>query len=253
MLLRVAVQHAGAPEIFRSLQGEGPMAGQLRSFIRLSGCNLACRWCDTAYTWNWAGAGHVHEQDAPGLPHQFEPAKEMLKLGVDAAAEQILALQAPGLVVTGGEPMLQREGVLLLAQRLKAAAPSLRLEMETNGTIAPSVELAALFDLVVVSPKLRHSGNETALAQPLESLGAFASLPQAVFKFVARQRRDVLEALDLAATLSLEPQRVWIMPKGITPAELDTCLQGIGPAVLEFGCNLSDRLHIRLFGEARGT
>jgi len=253
MQMKLARQDDGGPEIFRSFQGEGPMAGRVRTFIRLSGCNLACRWCDTAYTWNWAGSGREHEQDAPGRPHQFDPAHEMLKLDLKEALERVLALPAPGVVVTGGEPLLQRDAVLRLGAGLKARAPALSLELETNGAIAPPPGLAELFDLVVASPKLRHSGNDLALALNRDSLAALARLPQAVFKLVAASAADVAEAADLMRTLGVAGERVWIMPKGVTPLELERHTQAIWPSVLALGFQLSERAHIRLFGNSRGT
>lgn len=229
------------------------MVGRVRTFIRLAGCNLACRWCDTAYTWNWIGAGHAHERDRPGRRHQFDPAREMRKLAVEDAAERVLALAAPGVVVTGGEPMLQRDALLALGRRLKEAKPTLRLEMETNGTLTPSLELAALFDLFVVSPKLGHSGNSAERALPRLSLETFAGFEQAVFKLVAQSREDVAEAASLMQSLGVAADRVWIMPKGATPAELQTHVEAIWPSVLDRGFQLSERGHIRLFGNRRGA
>lgn len=253
MQLRLARLANGEPEIFRSLQGEGPMAGRPRAFIRLSGCNLHCRWCDTAYTWNWRGQPFAHERDAPGAPHQFEPAAEMLKLSVEEATAQLLALEAPGVVITGGEPLLQRAAVIALARRLKTLRPKLAVEIETNGTIAPGPALAGLTALFCVSPKLGHSGNDPATALPPASLEAFAALAQAVFKPVAARPEDVLEIAVLMAELGVAPERVFVMPKGTTSAELSACAQAIRDAVLAAGFGFSDRLHIHLFGEARGT
>lgn len=72
-----------------TFQGEGPSAGTPAVFIRLSRCNLACSWCDTKYTWDWA---------------HYDPRKESARLGVTDLAEWALSLP-PGLVViTGGEP-----------------------------------------------------------------------------------------------------------------------------------------------------
>lgn len=244
--LKLARLESGAPEIFLSFQGEGPMAGQARCFIRLSGCNLQCRWCDTPYTWNWEGSPHEHEDGV-----KFSVAKEVAQLSVEQAANQIDALPAPGVVITGGEPMMQRKGLLALARRLKADRPQRRLEIETNGSYAPSDGLNALIDLYSVSPKLAHSGNDPEMIS--DALERFAPISSAAFKFVAQSAADVERVAKITAPWEIAPERVWIMPEGRSVGAIDLALAAIWPAALEHGFNLSDRLHIRLFGDRRGT
>jgi 7-carboxy-7-deazaguanine synthase len=252
MQLNVARTETGEPEIFRSIQGEGPMAGRVRAFVRLSGCNLHCVWCDTAYTWNWRGAGFVHERDAPGAPHKFDPAREMAKLDVEEVAARIGALASAGVVVTGGEPLLQRDGVAALATLLRAQHPELQLELETNGSIAPT-GLAALFDLFVVSPKLAHSANDPAIALNRDMLGVFADIPHACFKLVARTPDDVAAAAALMRDLEIAPARVFIMPEGTTSEALRDRAALLAPAALAASFNFTDRLHVHLFGARRGV
>jgi 7-carboxy-7-deazaguanine synthase len=247
MQLNLARNDDGDPEIFRSIQGEGPMAGRERTFIRLSGCNLHCRWCDTAYTWNWEGTPFAHDS-AP----KYAPAREMVKLTIADAAERMLALPAEGVVITGGEPMMQREGVAALIDALKAAAPGVLIEMETNGAIAPNTALAARVDLFVVSPKLEHSGNDAALALKPETLTAFAALAHAHFKFVCQTPDDVEAAAAIAARHAIPAARVSIMPQGIASETLRTRMLALRPAAHAHGFAISDRLHIHKFGHKRG-
>lgn len=253
MQLNLARNDAGEPEIFRSIQGEGRNAGRVRTFIRLSGCNLHCLWCDTAYTWNWIGSAFAHQRDKPGKPYKFDPAAEMAKLDVAEAARRIALLPAEGVVITGGEPMMQRAAVLELARALKAASPAPMIEIETNGAIAPGAELTAMVDLFMVSPKLAHSGNDPAIALNRAALAAFADAPHAAFKFVAREASDLTVVAALAAELNLPPARIYVMPEGATSKELIERGRALAPIVLMHGFNYTDRLHIHLFGEARGV
>ncbi len=247
MQINLARNDECAPEIFRSIQGEGPMAGRERTFIRLSGCNLHCAWCDTAYTWNWEGSPFRHESGV-----KYRPAEEMVKLSVAEAAARVLALPAEGVVITGGEPMLQRAALIGLIEALHAGAPGLRIEMETNGSIAPDAQLAAQVDLFVVSPKLAHSGNDAALALKPEALAAFAALPHAHFKFVCQTPADADAVAVLAAQHNIPPPRVSLMPEGISSGAIRARLPPLAEAARAHGFSVSDRLHIHQFGQKRG-
>ena len=244
--LKLARDEMGAPEVFLSLQGEGPMAGRRRAFIRFSGCNLHCRWCDTAYTWNWLGTPHEHED-----PVKFKPAEEVARVSLAEARRLVNAAPAPGVVITGGEPMMQGRALLALARALRADRPERRLEIETNGSYAPSPELADLIDLFMVSPKLAHAGVDASLAP--EALARFAEFEQAAFKFVVRTAQDVEAVARLADTAAIGRERVWVMPEGRTAEAIDRSWAAVAPSALEFGFNMTDRLHIRLFGRKRGT
>ena len=102
MTLVLATDDTGGPEIFASVQGEGPSAGEPTAFMRLSRCNLACVWCDTAYTWHFDGDERPHRSG-----ETFDRKANQVTLEVEDVADRILALGQRRLVVTGGEPMLQ--------------------------------------------------------------------------------------------------------------------------------------------------
>ena len=134
-------------EIFDSLQGEGYWTGTPMTFVRLAGCNapdlgLDCvRWCDTPGSWD-------------------PLCGELL-----SAAAIVERARFPRLCLTGGEPLLQAEGVAELVA--EAHRRGLRMHLETNGTIAPPSAAAGsaegsdadgsdeseAFDWTVVSPK----------------------------------------------------------------------------------------------------
>jgi len=251
--LKLACTSPGVAEIFRSIQGEGPNSGRLRTFVRLSGCNLQCAWCDTPYTWNWHGTPWPHVADGPDAPSKFDPARESVELSVDEVAERVAQLPAEGVVITGGEPLVQMRALTALIERLREQAPSRLVEIETNGTLAPSAALAGLVDLFMVSPKLENAGNRPGAAIRARALAAFAELPTAAFKLVAATPDDVNEAARLAATLGIEPTRVYIMPLGTDSGTLNRIGASIIGAVIDNGFNYSDRLHVHLFGDTRGT
>lgn len=244
----LARDDSGAPEIFRSIQGEGPKAGLPRTFIRLSGCNLHCVWCDTAYTWNWRDTPFKHERD-----QKFDRAAESIKLSIDEAAALAASRASEGFVITGGEPLMQRGVLPALIDALKAASPGSAIEFETNGSIAPPQALIERTDLFVVSPKLAHSGNPAMIALKSDVLNAFAALTSAVFKFVARTENDVLIASILAEEYGVEAARVYIMPEGADGETLSAHTRAIAPAVSAHGFKLAPRLHIEMFGAKRGV
>jgi 7-carboxy-7-deazaguanine synthase len=252
-VLNLARNDAGEPEIFRSVQGEGPNVGRVRTFIRLSGCNLHCVWCDTAYTWNWRGSTFLHVRDRAAHPHKFDPAEEMAKVSVAEASALVAAHGSGGVVITGGEPLLQRDAVARLIDALRAAMPGVLIEIETNGSIAPGATLAARVDLFMVSPKLAHSGNDSAIALNEAAIGAFAALEQACFKFVARTVEDIEAIATLTGRFGIAAQRTYVMPEGTDSATLIARGRALIDAALAHGFNYTDRLHIHLFGDRRGV
>ncbi len=247
-----AGEEPGEPEIFCSIQGEGITAGERRIFLRLSGCNLACSWCDTAYTWNWQGTPFRHERDRPDTPHKFSRRKEVIKTTTDEVARKALAYSAPGFVITGGEPLLQRLAVADLIRKLRAARPDAFVEIETNGTIDPGSTLWPLVDQFNVSPKLAHSGMPASKALKPSVLRAFNTFQNAWFKFVARNGADITAIEALAARLGLDRKRLLVMPEGTDSKLLQARLDQLRPICQARGLILSDRLHIHAFGNRRG-
>ena len=237
MTLTLATTTSGEPEIFASFQGEGASAGQPCTFVRLSRCNLACRWCDTDYTWNFK----THDRAA-----------NQIKLAETEAAARIIAADAEHtkrLVITGGEPLLQAPALA----RLLTLLPGWHIEVETNGTVVPPPALAPRIDQWNVSPKLAHSGNEPALAIRTPAVAAFAANPRAFFKFVIAEPQDLSEVLALTAAHALPPAHIFLMPEGRDSEMLRARLGWLGPLAATHGFRLSDRLHIHAFGDTRGT
>jgi organic radical activating enzyme len=248
MPLTLATIAPGQPEIFASIQGEGPTAGEPALFVRLSRCNLACRWCDTAYTWRFEGDARPHRDDV-----HYARADNQVVLSEADVAERILALGGERLVVTGGEPLLQAGPLARMLALLKVARPALHVEVETNGTVCPPGPLDELVDQYNVSPKLGHSGNARDLAQVPERLAAFAADARAFFKFVVAAPDDLAEVAALQQAYAIAAERLFVMPEGTDSASLRERTAWLAGLAAERGWRTSDRAHIHRFGDTRGT
>jgi organic radical activating enzyme len=244
-VLVLATTAPGEPEIFASLQGEGPSQGKPCAFVRLSRCNLGCVWCDTAYTWRFAGDERPHRSGS-----FFERKANQVTLSEEDVARRIAALGQPRLVVTGGEPLLQAAA---LARMLALLPEGIKVEVETNGTVAPPPALDALVSQYNVSPKLAHSGNPAELALPPERLADWAATPRAAFKFVIAEPADVAEVLALAEAHAIPHARIWLMAEGTDSGTLHARERWLAQLCLNHGLTLSGRLHIELYGDTRGT
>jgi 7-carboxy-7-deazaguanine synthase len=226
-------------EVFDSLQGEGPAAGRPATFVRLGGCNLACAWCDTPYSWDG-----VH----------FSLRDEITPRPV---AELVAAAHRPLVILTGGEPLLHT-GSAGFAELLSALADlGHEVHAETNGTIAPTGPATDLVGLFVVSPKLPHAradANRRTRAINPAVLAAFAALDgHAVLKVVVRNREDCELALALAASTGFPPDRLWVMPEGTTPKTLTDRWPPVASWAAAAGVNACTRLHVLAWGDTRGT
>lgn len=225
----------GGPELFASVQGEGASMGVPSTFVRLAVCNLRCSWCDTAYTWDWT---------------RYDRASHVLPMAPGEIAARVQALPPRNLVVTGGEPLLQRRQLRPFLEAVRAAG--FRIEMETNGTVAPG-ELGPLVDQFNVSPKLAHSGNEGLARIRPAALEAFVAHPGAWFKFVVQGEADLAELEALRERFAIAPGRVILMPEGRTAAELTERGRALAEWCVARGYRFSTRLHIYLWGDRRGV
>ena len=214
------------------------------AFVRLSRCNLACVWCDTAYTWHFEGDNRPHRID-----ETYDRKANQVTLEVADVAQRIAALGQDRLVITGGEPLMQGGSLAELAEAL----PDMAIEIETNGTTKAPVRLDIRVDQFNVSPKLSHSGNPAELALIPERLDAYATDPRAFFKFVIAAPSDVDEVLSLHERYRFRPGHVFLMPEGTDSATLRGREAWLSELCVQHGFRMSDRLHIHLYGDTRGT
>ncbi len=244
---------AGRPEIFHSIQGEGKNTGVPSVFVRTSLCNLHCIWCDTDYTWNWIGTKFPHINDNKPGYKKFDKREWIAECDIASVADQIAAFRCTNIILTGGEPMLQQPALTALVHVLRAQSPAYRIEVETNGTLVPAPDFDAVIDQYNVSPKLANSGNVRRLREKPAALRFFAQSLKANFKFVLSEQKDLQEVIDLAATYSIPPEKIWLMPEGTNAAALAKRRKWLVEVCKANDFRYSDRLHIQIWGSKKGV
>jgi len=222
-------------EVFTSIQGEGIWAGVPSTFVRVSGCNLRCVWCDTPYA-SWEPEG---------------PVRDVAEIVGDVRLAGVRHV-----VVTGGEPMLF-EPTVVLTQQLKAAGHV--ITVETAGTVFRKLPC----DLMSISPKLANStppessgwaARHEETRKDLEPLRRLIDTYDVQLKFVLTSESDADQVDELLARLPHVPvDRVLVMAEGVTSAVQHTRMKELAPVCLRKGWRLSPRLHIDLFGNKKGT
>ena len=225
-------------ELFHSIQGEGKLAGVPSVFVRASGCNLRCVWCDTPYA-SWDPEGD------------------------DVAVEEILRrvheFGAKYVVVTGGEPMIMPD-IVPLCEALESAGH--HVTIETAATVYKPVPLA----LASLSPKLSNStpwqrdGGRVAEGHERQRLTipvvqqCIDASPDLQLKFVVASERDLDEIDALLKQLrNWSPADVLLMPEGTDAATLRSRAGWIGDVCKRTGFRYCPRLHVELYGNTRGT
>ncbi len=224
-------------EIFRSLQGEGRLTGTDSVFVRTSGCNLRCRYCDTPYA-SWYPEGE--------------------DLSVEEIVGCVVRLGADHVVITGGEPMLFAE-IVPLTQRLRALG--LHITIETAGTLFLPVEC----DLLSISPKLSNSDPDPtvhprwaqrhrASRQAVEVIAQLLDRYDYQLKFVVDTLEDCQEAEEFLARLpAVDRSRAMLMPQGTDPAALAEKGRWVEQYCRQHKMGFCPRKHIEWFGDRRGV
>jgi 7-carboxy-7-deazaguanine synthase len=225
-------------EIFYSIQGEGKLVGVPSVFVRASGCNLRCTWCDTPYA-SWDPEGD--------------------ELAVDEIVRRVAAYEARHVVVTGGEPMIMPD-VVALCDALKSRGH--HLTIETAATVFKPLQL----DLASLSPKLSNStpwdreGGRFAQAHERQRINVPVILqfinasPEFQLKFVVSDEKDLAEIEELLAQLkSWSPADVLLMPEGTSMDALSSRAGWISDICKRTGFRYCPRLHVELYGNTRGT
>jgi 7-carboxy-7-deazaguanine synthase len=220
-------------EIFYSIQGEGVLAGVPSVFVRTSGCNLRCTWCDTPYT-SWQPEGDDRS--------------------INWIVDEANRYGASHVVITGGEPMIA-PGIADLTRRLNQ-----HLTIETAGT----VEVDVRCDLMSISPKLANSTphnrdggrwaaqHERLRHQPEVLTRLIRHYPYQL-KFVISDPGDLTEVRAIVEEIGASKDRVLLMPEGVAPATLQERALWLVDICKQEGFRFSPRLHIELWGNRRGV
>ena len=220
-------------EIFYSVQGEGSLIGVPSVFVRTSGCNLRCLWCDTPYTsWNPEGE----------------------HLALDAIIARIVEYPAARhVVLTGGEPMIA-PGIVDLSNDLRARG--YHITVETAGTVFAPVPC----DLMSISPKLANStpdgpfrAQHERLRRNPETLRNLISQFDYQLKFVIADENDLSEVQELAGAIEAPAAKIILMPEGVDEKTLSQRGAMVAELCKRFGYRFSPRLHVHLYGKRRGT
>lgn len=232
-------------ECFVSQQGEGKLTGQTSAFIRLSGCNLRCWFCDTPYSsWNPDGS--------------FIDTEQVVQWVRESGCTHV--------VLTGGEPLLPMESVNLCEQ---LRSQGFHLTIETAG----SIERPISCDLLSVSPKLSRSrpsldqfpnhapvmaerwiaAHDRRRWQPAVIRALINRAVDFQVKFVMDHPDEHSEILSAVNELQVPPESVWIMPQAATPEALEQQGPWVEQWCRQAGFQYCDRKHLRWYGAKRGT
>ena len=226
-------------EIFYSLQGEGELTGVPSVFVRTSGCNLRCNWCDTPYA-------------------SWQPEGKQMTVGEIVAAVE--THPARHVVLTGGEPMIAPD-IHELAFQLQER--KYHITIETAATVPPR---GIACDLASLSPKLAHSAPDSRLndtwRKKHESLrwqpavvASWIGVGNYQLKFVVGRESDVdeMEAMIRETECAIPPSKILLMPEGTTVEALRAKAGWLGELCKSRGYRYAPRLHIELYGNKRGT
>ena len=227
-------------ELFFSIQGEGELTGIPSVFVRTSGCNLRCRWCDTKYA-SWKPEGE--------------------NVTINDLLEKVCSYPARHVVISGGEPMIAK-GIKDFTRLLKESGK--HITIETAGTIAPN---GIQCDLASLSPKLSDStpkegdiskewiDRHESKRLDYGILSEWVNSYNFQLKFVVSKEEEIKEIQNVISRIEgkIIPEKVLLMPEGVDPDTLRSRYDLLIDLCKENGYRLCNRLHIDLFGNTPGT
>tara|TARA_B000000565_G_scaffold65768_1_gene44753 strand:- start:133 stop:828 length:696 start_codon:yes stop_codon:yes gene_type:complete len=227
-------------ELFFSIQGEGELTGVPSVFVRTSGCNLRCRWCDTKYA-SWKPEGE--------------------NVTINDLLDKVCSYPARHVVISGGEPMIAK-GIEEFTHLLKESGK--HITIETAGTISPN---GIQCDLASLSPKLSDStpkegdinkewiDRHESKRLDYDILSEWVNSYNFQLKFVVSKEEEIKEIQNVISRIEgkILPEKVLLMPEGVDPDTLRSRYDLLIDLCKENGYRLCHRLHIDLFGNTPGT
>lgn len=227
-------------ELFFSIQGEGELTGVPSVFVRTSGCNLRCRWCDTKYA-SWKPEGE--------------------NVTINDLVDKVCSYPARHVVISGGEPMIAK-GIEEFTHLLKESGK--HITIETAGTISPN---GIQCDLASLSPKLSDStpkegdinkewiDRHESKRLDYDILSEWVNSYNFQLKFVVSKEEEIKEIQNVINRIEgkIIPEKVLLMPEGVDPDTLRSRYDLLIDLCKENGYRLCHRLHIDLFGNTPGT
>ena len=224
-------------ETFSSIQGEGQWLGVPSIFLRLSGCNLRCSWCDTPYaSWNAEGRETTMEE----LLTEFKKWPNVKHL-----------------VITGGEPFIFPELPEWVSHFKDLGYV---ITIETAGTIWRATQA----DLISISPKLKNSTPDChehpKISQRheksrinLEALANFIQQHNSQLKFVLEENDGLTEVYELLESLpTIAKENIYLMPQ-TQDKDYSKVMQSLIDIAMENGFRVTPRLQIAIWGNKRAT
>lgn len=235
-------------EVFYSIQGEGPTTGYPAVFVRLGGCNLMC-----------GGEGTQHDQQLhDGATWRCDTievwmksrAKEFKDILLEDCIEAIK--NGANLIITGGEPLMQQTNVIEFIKYVRSNYnKNCYVEIETNGTIAPTPEIAQLVNQWNCSPKLANSGMPNIKTYNTNAIEKLNRLNTA-FKFVLTTDMDWEEVKKFYLDI-VNPDKVWLMPSGSSQEELIKSKEAVAEIAKNNYIKFTNRLHIEIWNKKTGV
>lgn len=215
---------ANLVEIFSSIQGEGPDVGAATLFVRFGGCDLRCRWCDSAYTWQPPAECRIETTRGSG---RWWTRPNPMPCGEIVAAAQSLDAKAHRFVsLTGGEPLLQPAAVRAVAEELRRLGPAIHLE--THGLASEALRVVVeSIDVVSMDWKLasdvRRAGDPSrgSAADFHDAHEGFLEIakraPRAVVKLVITPRSGDAEIDEAVARIARVHPGATLVLQPVTP------------------------------------